>query len=261
MKGSFLSLLGLFLVLSLGAETQGRTQETLRHLLRRDFVAPPSLTSSGEIALIYWEAGDYKGGLRYLERALSRFTGESSRDRMGLLTVPFLEKTGARDRALFLAGQLAFFSPHEGVRQGANALTAYLFLLNGQREHFTEMVQRGRISWEGEPLKDPERARSWALIPGAGFLYAGNPEKALVSMALNGGSVGLFVLSLMTGRYSQALILDINLVYRFYSGGRYQSAREVTIANKRAWQKGFVWDLEGLSPVEEELLKSFLLNY
>jgi hypothetical protein len=74
-------------------------------------------------------------------------------------------------------------------------------------------------------LKNPEKAKMLSsVLPGMGYLYAGNVSEGIWNVALQAAGLGLTALGILNGYYFTSAFISISIFQKFYNGGISRSA-------------------------------------
>ncbi|WP_028972653.1 hypothetical protein [Spirochaeta cellobiosiphila] len=271
MKAFFLSIL-LLLTIQIYSDSFNSSleKEQLREQLRIDFFREDSsFTLSLGIILKYWNLKDYEHGINYINYILPGIKSVDESDRLNLLLSVFMSKNGREQEAQLILGQLRFFSDNPAVIQWSNLLLIKSYYINGQTEQLINLLDETSDQSNEDSFidhyKSPKLARKLAYVPGLGHYYSGYWGQGSLALLLNSSFAALFASSLISGRYFEAFLFDINMLGRFYSGNLYQAEQYAITANHNSWSNSsYLVDqltlIHKLSYQEQAVLHSFILE-
>ena len=233
------------------------------------FSAQDYLTAAGEYKrFVYFFPKDPRVELAMYRIGLSHFLDGHYREAIGAfkkLTEQYFEteysiksyyriseayiKLKAPDQALIDLNNLATITRNEDVKDEAYYRIAWIYIETASwdeaRRYFNKISPKNRQKFELKkisaelnkvsaiPKKNPKLAGVLAVVPGAGYLYCGRYQDALISFLLNGGLIYAAYESFDKGQSALGGVISF-VAFGFYSGNIYGS---VSSAHKYNRQK------------------------
>ncbi|MDP8207505.1 MAG: hypothetical protein P9L92_12630 [Candidatus Electryonea clarkiae] len=199
------------------------------------------------IAMAYREMEKWDESIASLEQAIISADNDSIRGERKIDIAVTGIAAGNYSSAAFNLTRIATFSKYPQVRNRArfNLGICYIYTYKWEEafdvlsQYYADIPdnknQKLKIfSNDNYPtLKNPDRAK-WlsTFLPGSGQMYAGAWWDGINSLLINGG-IGYMTGSMIyRGLYSDALIVSLGLLPRFYQGNRYNAQKRVEEFNE-----------------------------
>lgn len=215
----------LFIGIALAKELD--LYRSITALKRAKILGPPPLRlqqTDYNIVLCYWLGCKYAEAIEHFECSSISCVGPDFLAYASLLTVLYdcYQKRGCLERACTVLELINEIDPLQVEKlQTSTALSIGSFAaLNClERDEETQVVVDDFLNCYCQKKLSPRRAQIYnALLPGAGYLYVGQPKTALTSLLLNAIFIGATYQFFRHG-YPAAALFTLSLETGWYIGG------------------------------------------
>lgn len=205
------------------------------------------------VGLCHLSARQYSRAVQSFKKIMLSYPDGLYKDQAQLrISEAYLDSNQA-GAAITSLRNLAFATDDAGVRNEAYYRMGWVYIGMGQWEQaltvFAEISQEGRNTYRLEDLssalmKEPKMkqksstlAGTLSIIPGAGYLYCGRYQDALIALLVNGGLIWAAYEAFSNDLYALGSVITF-VEIGFYAGNIYgsvASAHKYNRKNERQW--------------------------
>jgi tetratricopeptide (TPR) repeat protein len=212
----------------------------------------PSVAVIRAIADLYGKQGNFRKAAETLDRALSLSLDDSLRDEIRIVAAAFNIAAGDYQTAQLELIRIGAFALSPEIRERANRYLSLVYSMSMDWTGLKKMIDTSTV-FEGtrrvliDSLIANNNARYrvspvaalWmsTFLPGLGQMYACDVRNGCNALAISFATGYLTVHSVMNGYFQEAILTDVTLFWRYYSGNRWRAMESAERYNKR-------WDLE-----------------
>jgi hypothetical protein len=228
----------------------GAWSEAITEYERYMFFHPDSSSVSmiRAVADCYGKQGDFKRGVKMLAHALSLPITDSLRDVIRIEAAAFQIGAGDYQSAQLELIRIATFAKSLESRRRANRFLCLVYCMVMDWSGLKKLVNESAVC-EGihrvliDSLITANKARhrvspvaaQWmsTVLPGLGQMYAHDIRNGCNALAISFATGYLLVQSVMKGYFQEAILTDITLFWRYYSGNRWRAREMAERYNER----------------------------
>jgi tetratricopeptide (TPR) repeat protein len=232
----------------------GAWDEAITEYERYAFFRPdsPSVAVIRAIADLYGKQGNFGKAAETLDRVLSLSLNDSLRDEIRIEAAAFSIAAGDYQTAELELIRIGAFTLSPELRERANRYLCLVYSMSMDWDRLKKLVDESafidkthRVLIDSLIMDNKARHRvspvaaQWmsTVLPGLGQVYARDVRNGCNALAISVATGYLLVQSVMSGYFQEALLTDVTLFWRYYSGNRWRAVESAERFNKR-------WDLE-----------------
>jgi hypothetical protein len=207
----------------------------------------PSIAEIRAIADLYGKQGNFRKAEETLDRALSLSLADSLRDVIRIEAASFSIAAGDYQSAQLELIRIGAFTLSSEIRVRANRYLCLVYCMSMDWAGLKKQVD------ESAALEDTLRglidslivnnarnrvspaAAQWmsTFLPGLGQVYARDIRNGCNALAISFATGYLTVQSVMNGYFQEAILTDVTLFWRYYSGNRWRAMESAERYNNR----------------------------
>jgi tetratricopeptide (TPR) repeat protein len=236
-----------------GLAAIGAWNEAITEYERYVFFHPdsPSVVVIRAIADLYGKQGNFEKAVETLDRALSLSLADSLRDVIRIEAASFSIAAGDYQTAQLELIRIGAFTLSSEIRDRASRYLCLVYCMSMDWAGLKKLVDES-AAFEGirhvsidSLIVSKARHRvspvaaQWmsTFLPGLGQIYARDVRNGCNALAISFATGYLTVHSVINGYFQEAILTDVTLFWRYYSGNRWRAMESAERYNKR-------WDLE-----------------
>lgn len=228
----------------------GAWNEAITEYERYVFFHPdsPSVTVLRAIADLYGKQGNFRKAVETLDRALLLSLDDSLRDEIRIEAAAFNVAAGDYQTAELELIRIGAFTLSPEIRDRSNRYLCLVYCMSMDWAKLKKLLDESALfeatrrvlivsliaNNEARHRVSPAAAQ-WmsTVLPGLGQVYAHDVRNGCNALAISFATGYLTVHSVMNGYFQEAILTDVTLFWRYYSGNRWRAMESAERYNKR----------------------------